>query len=111
MLCLSGVESLIRSTEINSLAHNSSVQATSNNHENSEVWGFKAQILISLKRMYNSHGSLGSQISLFGHAVCAQKISSKIIGTREISQMLNTPSPGTDLYRAIQITNELDQLN
>lgn len=57
MLCLSGVESLIRSTEINSLAHNSSIQATSNNHENSEVWGFKAQILISLKRMYNSHGS------------------------------------------------------
>lgn len=49
--------------------------------------------------------SLGSQISLFfGHAVYALKISIKITGTRDISQMLNIPASGTDLYRAIQIT-------
>lgn len=62
--------------------------------------------------MYNSHRSLGSQISLFfGHAICAQKISIKIIGTREISQMLNIPASETDLYRAIELTNGLDQLD
>lgn len=62
--------------------------------------------------MYNSHRSLGNQISLFfGHAVCAQKISIKTIGTREILQMLNALASGTELSRAIQITNGLDQLD
>lgn len=62
--------------------------------------------------MYSSHRSLGNQISLFfGHAVCAQKISTETIGTREILQMLKASASGTELSRAIQITNRLDQLD